>query len=174
MTIVPISLSTVDWASLLQATQTALGRNVLAAVDNERRAYSDLAKTIAAYGAFAEPRAKPTTLISESTSVLRHLHFAFLVLAEEEALNEVRDRTALAFTTARDCKRGKSFAVVSGTLDQWKVALIESCSPNSTEEVRTLFSGFLVWFDRQGLSEVFQQFSRRSHADGTILLEHKK
>lgn len=172
--IIPIGGSQLDWQAFLSASQQALGYSTLRGVDNIRRELSDPAKFIAAVAAFHGKQAtdNPISAIQNASTLLRHLHYTFMIHCEERLLSYIRERTDLTITSAvsQDEER---VAIVSGNLQQYRDGAIECCVQDAHRDVRLLFNGFVLYFERLGLHELWAGYSKRMLDDLTLLLEYK-
>ena len=69
---------------------------------------------------------------------------------------------------------GKSrAAVVSGTLNEWRDAVIVFCEPGTPKTIRELFNDVKAMLDQLGLADIFHGYSAVSQRDGTFALEYK-
>jgi hypothetical protein len=82
--------------------------------------------------------------------------------------------SSMPFTTAETVARGIDAAVVTGTLAQWKNAVVAGCSPGIEPSVRYLFNKILSLFEAANLS-VWGDCTRKTNRDdNTLLLEDKR
>ena len=68
---------------------------------------------------------------------------------------------------------GVDIALLTGTLAQWKAAVVSGTSAAAPATVRTCYSKVLLLFDRVGLTSVWSDHDRRANPCG-FLLEHNR
>lgn len=172
--ILPLGGSSIEWDTFLKACQQALGYNPLKGVDNTRRELSDPAKFIAALAAFHDRQKSnnPIGAIRDATTLLRHLSYTFIIHCDEELISLIRERTDLTITST-ETPNGTRVAVVTGTLQQYRAGTLECCVPEAPFNLRYLFDGFVLYFERLGLEEVWSDTRKKALEDKTFLLEYK-
>ena len=102
----------------------------------------------------------------------KHLFFGFFVVHYSEIIFEIKDITNLEVTTKRTKRTGIDCAIVTGSLDDWKDAIINGSSLDNSFEYRELMCEFLIYFDKINLGFIFKEYKRKQEK-GTILLEKK-
>ncbi len=65
----------------------------------------------------------------------------------------------------------KKISVVSGTLRQWRDALV---TYQNTKETRWIFNRCLYFFVKMGLGNIWDSYRKQTMGDDTFLLEYKK
>ena len=106
-------------------------------------------------------------------SILRHIGFSFLCVAADDTIRESLERTDLyhiAFDTKR---RGFTGAILSGTLAQFRDAIIECCDASSVTDIRELYNQIYLLLQQAGLRRVWSVKTKKV-IDGTFLIELKK
>jgi hypothetical protein len=76
----------------------------------------------------------------------------------------------MPFVAADTVVRSVQAAVVTGTLAQWRDAVISGCQPEVEQTVRTLFNKILAIFESANL-KVWNDCGRKQSLDNTLLLE---
>ena len=85
---------------------------------------------------------------------------------------EMLEKTYLNIIS-NNSKEGR-VAIVTGSLKQWKQAIIEILSTSQSFEVRKIFNICLDVFYKLGLREIWHEYRKRSLKDKTYLLERKR
>ncbi len=78
--------------------------------------------------------------------------------------------SSMPFVATDTVARGVQAAVVTGTLAQWRDAVISGCQPDVESSVRVLFNKILGIFESACLN-VWTDCERRPAQDKTLLLE---
>ena len=107
-------------------------------------------------------------LESAQPSVLDHLHFGFLIVANERTFSRILKATSrgLAFTS------DENIGVLSGTLKDWKMIVPACMTENSPSDITNVFEQIFHCFEILGLRDIWSNYSKKSKADGTLLLEY--
>jgi hypothetical protein len=107
-----------------------------------------------------------------SPNLLSHVSFSILLATNERDLMDILECcSSMSFTTADTIARGIQAAVVTGTLSQWKTAVLSGCHETTEPSVRFLFNKILAQFEGANLG-VWSDCSRKNHReDNTLLLE---
>lgn len=152
--IIPLSCTKVNWPAFLSA-----GKQLTGSTSNVKQ---DL-------GGYLLSLSELLTGSAKAWGVLRHVHVSFLVIGFEEFFRGVREETDLAISTTA-IQAGHKAAVVSGTLDQWRVAIINCSSDRMSTEVRMLTNQFMTHFESSGLGSLWQGYSKSPMPDKTLKL----
>lgn len=161
-----ISSSKVDFDVYLRAAYQALGRSVTRSLDRAHIAPEGLSAFLATVAEFKSPGADPLEAVRMNKfNIARHIHFSFLVASNETTLTLLSNDLSITASGP--------FAVVSGPLNQWINAIIGCLTEEESKATRILAYKFLVFFEKQGLSEFWGLWQRKSLADRTVILEPK-
>lgn len=166
--VAPIARTQVDWQALLQLAKQVLGRSISAGVDNRKQVVGDLRSYLAVLGELDIEGSDPDAVLREAGSLLRHVHYGFLVATATDLRVDV-----LAESDLRVSGESKCF-VVSGNLEQWRTAIINGCTSRSKYVVRLFYDKCLAIFEREGLGSVWLMYEKANVADRTFRLELKK
>jgi hypothetical protein len=86
------------------------------------------------------------------------------VIAEERDLLNILERTSgMSFVRAETTAPNVNLAVLTGTLAQWRDAVVSGTDEATPPIVRTCYSKILLLFDRAGMS--WNNFERHSAPD---------
>jgi len=106
--------------------------------------------------------------------LLRHVSFSALIGADERDMLEILQVASMPFVAVETIARGVQIAVVTGTLDQWRDAIISGCAKGVPTSVRHCFNKLHGLFTAAGL-KVWPDYSSRPNHDQTyLLLEDKR
>lgn len=170
--VIPIAILSIDWQRYLSTSSEWLDHPPSKGVDSCPSRLSDIAKYVASLGEFlAGKETNAKRVLRERGPWLQHVFFSFMILTSERAILRIAETTDLHVLSSQ-VEEGRG-AVVSGTLDRWKDAVVLCCGEHSTKRVRLLFNEVKRVFDHVGLQDVFFDFSIKDAGDGTFLLEHK-
>ncbi len=159
----------VDFSTFLAVTNQALGYSPGASADATRRRLHDAEKFTSCLAAMKDEYA-PAGL---PPHLMRHVSFSLLVMAEDSDMQDALEYCAgMPFVRADTLARGVSVAVITGTLSQWRDAVISGCGHSSQPSVRTLFNRILSLFESVNLN-VWKDCCRRQAGD-TFLLEDQR
>lgn len=106
-------------------------------------------------------------------SVLRHLGFSFLCVAADDTIRESLERTDLHHIIFDTIRRGFSASIISGTVAQFRDAIIECCDASSVTDIRELYNQIYLLLQQAGLRRVWSVKTKKV-IDGTFLIELKK
>jgi hypothetical protein len=167
MLAVLIQQPNVDFSTFLATAHEMFGYSPSAASDAINKQLSDSERFLSCLSAMKDQNA----IVGLPPHLLAHVSFSVLLAANERDILDVLEYcSTMAFTTAETVARGVDAAVITGTLSQWKDAVVAGCSPQVEASVRVLFNKILSLFESQNLS-VWGNCSRKTHQDNTLLLE---
>jgi len=167
MLAVLIQQPNVDFSTFLSTAHQMFGYSPSSAVDAVNKQLSDSERFLSCLSAMKDQNAP----VGLPPHLLAHVSFSVLVAANERDILDVLEYcSTMAFTTAETVARGVDAAVITGTLSQWRDAVIAGCQPQAEASVRALFNKILTLFESQNLS-VWSGCSRTTHPDDTLLLE---
>lgn len=170
--VVLISNPAIDFDTLLSIAHEAMGRNIADAADASPRIMTDAEKFLSCLAALRdENRDDNGTITSVITpliapDLLRHVSFSILVIAEEHDLLAILEiASSMTFVRTETTAPGVSIAVVTGTLAQWKYAVVSGTDDRVSSVARTCYSKILLLFDRAGLTSVWNDYDRIAAPD---------
>jgi hypothetical protein len=100
-----------------------------------------------------------------TSPLLRHVHFTFLAVTDETL--DVEELQLNVYSG--EANGSKFISIVSGTLDEWQRAMINTCSPKSDTMNHAFMVECLHYFDKLGLGTLWSNFKRKSSPNGLIL-----
>lgn len=165
-----IGKTQVDFQTLFSIASQTLGRSVSRSLDEVQTPAKAPTGFIAALMEFKSPNSKLVAAVRRPGFTLLHLHYTFLVVSTPEAIGEVQQQTNLHIVTERT-KSGFSVSIVTGSLDQWRSAIINGLSESCGYSLRLFLDACLVELDKEGLGPMFQDYNRITHLDQTFSLK---
>jgi hypothetical protein len=157
----------IDFAKFLSVSHEMLGYSPSAASDASHKQLNDTERFLSCLASMKDQNA-PVTL---PPHLLTHVSFSVLVATNERDMLDVLECcSSMAFTAADTLARGVQAAVISGTLSQWKTAVLSGCECSTEASVRFLFNKILAIFEAANLC-VWQDFKRTHRDDNTLYLE---
>jgi hypothetical protein len=108
-----------------------------------------------------------------SPHLLKHVSFSAFIGADERDMLEILQLAGMPFVVVETIVRGVQAAVVTGTLSQWRDAVVSGCSRGVPTPVRHCFNKLHGLFIAVGLN-VWGDYTPRSAPDQTFLLLEDK
>jgi len=164
-----ISAPSIDFCTFIGLSHHALGRSPAASSDACRRELSDAERFLSCLAAMRDERAP----VGLSPHLLKHVSFSAFIGADERDMLEILQLTGMPFIVVETIVRGVQAAVVTGTLSQWRDAVVSGCSKGISTPVRHCFNKLHGLFTAAGLN-VWGDYSPRSAPDQTFLLLEDK
>ncbi len=159
--ITPLIIPRINWSGI---------SNNLRGVDASPLKLKEYAQFIAALGEYRQGKEiPPRQTLQTPGDLLDHLHFSFLISGSKEFFFRLLELTTLSVIYT------KEEAIVSGTLTQWRRAVINCLEVvyKPTIEMREIFNECMRFFDILGLQTIFYNYHKKGLKDGTFLLEYK-
>lgn len=157
-----------DFGKLLGLTHQMLGYSIADAVDASRKQHHDIARFLACLAAFKDRDAK----VDPTPDLLRFCSVSVLLAADEEDILGIVQAAGMPFVVAETIKRGVFTAICTGTLDQWKDAVVTG-SQSKLQVVRECFGKIMGLFEAIQIS-LWKEFSVKTLNDRTLRLEDKR
>ena len=164
--LIPIVTPSIDWKNYLGAARQSLGRSVSSCMDGAHIPPSPKGFIVSLHDLSEQD--EPTDLDSLG---LKHLSYTFLAFLMEGTYNELIEQCSVTWVSGHD-RPGLRLAVVSGSLEQWKVT-VASCSCSSNADVKGFGVEVKNYFDSIGLSDIWKHYIKIKQSDKTLrLLPH--
>lgn len=155
----------VDFAQFLGASQQLLGRSPAADADASLKKLSDAERFLWCLASMKNRQGVQAQMLS-------HVSFSVMVAALEDDLRDMIELASLPHVTVETVRRGVLVAVITGTLGQWKTAVIFGSGISVEGNVRNGFLNVLACFEKAGLGHVWNDCARRQ-TPGGLYLEFK-
>lgn len=170
-TVMPLLIPNIAWEMYIQAVLEFSGNSPTSNVDNSTIKLADFAKYIISLDEFQNGDLQsPLETLRNETNPLNHLFFSFLIVSAKSTLFKIMESTDLSIISRSKTKSKSQVSVISGTLFQWRNALI---SQQKSKEVRLVFNRCLSFFYKFGLGNIFDNYRKHTLGDETFLLEYK-
>jgi hypothetical protein len=163
-----IQQPSIDFAKLLATSHDMFGYSISAASDASHKRLSDSERFLSCLSAMKNQNAP----VGLPPHLLSHVSFSILIATDDRDLMDILECcSSMTFTTADTVVRGVQAAVVTGTLLQWKTAVLSGCHEITEPSVRFLFNKILAQFEAANLG-VWSDCTRKTHReDNTLLLK---
>ncbi|MEE9548745.1 MAG: hypothetical protein V3V68_05260 [Nitrosomonadaceae bacterium] len=157
--VIPITVSTIAWTDFLKGTLQVTGRSPIRSIDASGFTLSDYAKYIIALNELRHKEvSNPVDTLRDAGSLLQHIHFSFLIGGSSGLIFKICELTPLNVLST--CIKKGRFALVSGTLGEWKDAITE-LSKSKSSEAQWVVETLLGFFSSFGLKHVFTNLTLR-------------
>ncbi len=160
--VILINKPTIIWDNWLCSIKEATDSSPTTLLDKQNRFNGDYYSFIASLGFFSENKG-PEETIKTSPSILKHLQFSFLIICEQDFFSKIYRESTLSVCEHIDTK----VMVVSGTLFDWRDAIILFTNEKQHFELRYIFDMIYLLFDSLELSCIIQN-RRQEYLDKTF------
>jgi hypothetical protein len=164
-----ITQPAIDFGTFLGISSQALGYSPSASSDASPLPLNDTERFLACLAALKDRQAG----VGLSPHLLTHVSFSVLAVADERDMLDVLELcSGMPFVQIETIGRGINLAVITGTLAQWRDAVLSGCQEGVETNVRLLFNTILSRFEQARLN-VWQDCKRKD-AGPTFLLEDQR
>lgn len=171
MNVYPITITKVDWDSLLTITQAALKRSIVKSLDARKiDVRGNHSSYIAALGEFLEENTAPSDILNDPGILLSFINLGFLIITDKETFFEIQNESGMRIILAESVKRDQYIGICNDSLLGWRNSIINGTSLLVTYETRLFFNMILGQLENLGFGRIFQQYKKKSQNDGTFLL----
>lgn len=167
--VVPIAYTKVNWDVFKKLTFNATRRNIRAAVDGQKQT-NEINEYISSLSEFREEGSNYLDSLRNAGSLLDHASVTMLCAIPDTLLITMLIEMNLSVVRPRDLY--ENLIIMSGSLSQWRTAIINLGCPKS-REYSIACKTFLDAFDSIGLSQIFENYSRKTDSNGGLLLTLK-
>jgi hypothetical protein len=105
---------------------------------------------------------------------LNMFHAGFLIASEERDCAEILELAGMPSIRVETVERGIFALFISGSLSQWKDAVLRGCQSNARRETRHVYNQIYTKFKDMGLAGIFSVKSKQHPRDNTFLLEYRQ
>lgn len=165
-----IAQPAVEFDILLKMCDDALDYKVTTGVDNTARKLSDSERFLSILAAIRDPQA-PAGL---PPTLLTHVSFSVLTVSSDADMMDILEAcSGMSFTYAETKMRGMLIAVITGTMQQWRDAIVTG-TKHQQATIRAGFNQLHDLFVQAGLCSIWNDYEQKPQDDGTyVLLEYK-
>ena len=140
-------------------------------VDKSVRKLSDAERFLSIIDAMRCPDAP----VGLSPDLLKHVSFSVLTVAlEQDMLSILEVCSGMSVTLADTKGRGIMAGVITGTLDQWRDAVVAGCSRHIIAEVRAGFNQIHSLFVGAGLGSIWKGYKQTNDGPVFYLTDQRK
>lgn len=168
-----IGKTQVDFNTLYSVSKQILGRSVSRVLDEAKAEAKVPSGYIPVLMEFKTPGTKPVAALRNPGFTLLHVHYTFLVVSTPEIVSDIQQQTNLQLISEKS-QTGLSLAIITGSLDQWRSAIINGLSDSCGFGLRSFLDNCLIEFDKEGLGPIFQDYDRVTQSDNTFGLKKKR
>lgn len=172
--VIPLVSTEVNWNQLLVIAKQALGRNVAHQLDSVGMSPISVAAYIATLGAFHDWELRPNDILKDAGPLLKHAFFGFLVISSVGVLMEIMEDTPLNVMSATSVMTDVRISVITGTLEEWRTAIINGLSALSGVELRLFLGRCMAHFESLGLGLLWVNHKKSVMLDKSIILLEKR
>lgn len=98
--------------------------------------------------------------------------YGFCIIDRDHITSKLIHFTARMRSVASNTTQsGISLVFIVGSLQEWKQLCIKAC--NNIDELRPIFNAIIHLFDKEGIGNIFKDYSRKRIQGGAFLLEKK-
>ncbi len=164
--VIPIAIPNIAWEKYLLDVLALSGHSPIFTIDRSTVPLADFAKYIVSLDEFQNgPTTTALEILRNESNPLNHLFFSFLIVCSKSTLFRIMETTDLNILSSK-----KKISIVSGTLRQWRDALV---TYQNTKETRLIFNKCLHFFAQLGLGNIWDSYRKQTMDDETFLLEMK-
>lgn len=162
----------VDFDTFLGVAMKVIGRSPSASADASGIQLSDTSRFLSCLASVSDAKAK----VELNQKFLPHAAFSLLtILDEEDILGVLECASGMSFVTTETLVRHVYMLVITGTLSQWKAAVVAGSSTSTIESsVRYLFNKIQGLFQAEGINMWTDYRQKQSSDQVTFLLEDKR
>lgn len=156
---------------LLQACAEALGHSVTDAVDSTPKILSDSERFLSILAAMKDEQAQT----GFPPNLLTHVSFSVLTIAPDVDMIDILECcSGMSFMTAETTARGVMISVTTGTVQQWRDAIVAGTN-HQQPIIRKCFNDIHNLFVEVGLAAVWNKYEQKPRDDGSYkLIEYRK
>jgi hypothetical protein len=163
-----VQFSDLDLKTLLPLGRQAFDRNLAAEAD--RQGHEPPLHHMLCVANMKNPQAKA---VEDVRPYLNLFHAGFIVACNDRDAAEVLEVAGMPSVVVETVERGYLALFISGTISQWRSAVLRGCQPEVSRGTREVYNGVYTKFKSLGLAQLFNAKSKPSRRDQTFLLEYK-
>jgi hypothetical protein len=157
-----------DLPTFLSLCEQVLGYSPARAADKSN--LQGFAHLLACLATFRDKDATPS--VKGAKDVYNLLHFGFIIASDDYDMAPILEVLGgMPFALTETKLRGVQAAFITGTLPQWRQAVLRGCRQDQTETIRVCFDKVYLQFQQAGLADAFGKLTKKTLATGTFYLE---
>jgi len=111
--------------------------------------------------------------VDDLVAYLDLFHAGFMIVADERDWTEILELASMPCILSQSVQRGLDVGIMTGTLTQWRTALLRGCQKEASGAARGTFNAIYNEFRKVGISGAFEFRTKQNTRDTTFLLEHR-
>lgn len=164
-----INRPAIDFTTFLGVALKVRGKSLSSAADASSVKMTDAGRFLACLSAMREGAS------TDSERLLPHASYSILIVADEADMMDILECAGgMAFVTEETQVRSVLMAVMTGTLAQWKAAVVAGASQEIEPTVRSAFNKIHGLFRAEGFNVWTHYRQKPSRDQHTYLLEDKR
>ncbi len=168
--VILIAQPVVDFTTFLALAHKVLGYSPSVNVDHSIVDRSDAERFISCLAALRDPQA-PAGI---TPNLLGHVSYSVLMLTDERDLIDILEACAgMPVVSSETLSRNVMLAILTGTLAQWRDAIVSGSTRDAEYNVRQTFCQIMSLFEQAGLGKVWKDYQTKPLDDNTFYLEYK-
>lgn len=162
-----VQFSNVDLRKLLTLGRQTLDRNLADKAD--AAGHEPPLHHMLCIAAIKSPDAKTAEDLRPYVNLF---HAGFVIVSDERDMAEILELAGMPSVMTETTHRGFCQAFISGTLTQWRDAVLRGCQREVSHGTREIYNKIFTEFKTVGLTGLFS-VKTSHHKDNTFLLEYK-
>ena len=161
----------VDFPAYLAVAMKVLGHSPASAADASSHRLTTASRFLSCLAAMKDTKAE----VSLNPKLLAHVMYSVLIVADEpDVLDIMECAGGMPFVTTETIARGVLLTIMSGSLAQWKHAVVAGSTPEMSPGVRYAFNQIQKQFQSESIN-LWMDYRQRQAADNvTFLLDDKR
>jgi len=161
----------IDFSVFLGIALKVLGHSLATAADATTKQLTDAERFLSCLATMRDSNAA----VDLNPKLLPHVTYGILIVAAEADILDIMECSGgMPFVVAETMVQGALMTVMTGTLAQWKAAVLAGSVPETESTVRIAYNAIFGLFRDEGLN-LWADFRQRQATDQvTFLLEDKR
>jgi len=161
----------IDFSVFLGVALKVLGHSLASAADASTKQLTDADRFLSCLATMRNSNVP----VGLNPKLLPHVTYSILIVASEPDILDIMECSGgMPFVTAETVARGAMMAVMTGTLAEWKAAVLAGSTSEMESTVRLAYNTIHGLFRSEGLN-LWMDFRQRQATDQvTFLLEDKR
>ena len=161
----------IDFSVFLGVALEVLGYSLATVADASTKQLTDADRFLSCLATMRDSNAT----VDLNPKLLPHVTYSILIVANEADILDIMECSGgMPFVTVETMVRGAMMAVMTGTLAEWKAAVLAGSTPETEPTVRAAYNKIHGLFRDEGLN-LWMDFRQRQATDQmTFLLEDKR
>jgi len=163
-----VQFSNVNVPKLLALGRQTLDRNLAESADSA--GHDPPLHHMLCIAALKSPGARTSVDVKPYTNLF---HAGFMIIADERDMSEILELAGMPSILTETVERDMAQVFISGSLSQWRDAVMRGCQLEVSREARHTFNLIYTQFKTIGLAGIFSVKSKPHARDQTFTLDSK-